>query len=49
MTSFMLWENLNVLFFQCALTAQMSRKLKSSEPDAGHVARKITSLYFTYI
>ena len=38
MTSFMLWQNLNVLFFQCALTAQMSRKLKSSEPDAVHVA-----------
>ena len=47
MTSVRLWQNLNVLFFQCALTAQMVQKFKSSEPDAGHVTRKIGPLYFS--
>ena len=47
MTSNRLQQNLNVLFFQCALTAQMARKFKSSEPAVGHVTRKIGPLYFT--
>ena len=33
--------------FQCELTAQMARKFKSSDPDAGHMTRKIGPLYFT--
>ena len=46
MTSIRLQQNLNVLFFQCALTAQMAQKFKSSEPNPGHVTRKISPLYF---
>ena len=46
MTSDRLRQNLNVLFFQCALTAQMAQKFKSSEPAAGHVTHKIGPLYF---
>ena len=38
-------QNLNVLFFQRALTVQMAQKFKSSEPNAGHVTRKIGPLY----
>ena len=48
-TSDRLWQNLNVLFFQCALTAQMAQKFKSSEPVAGHVKCKIGHLYFTVV
>ena len=47
MTSFMLWQNLNVLFFQCTLTAQMAQRFKSTEPVAGHLTRKIGPLDFT--
>ena len=47
MTSIWLQRNLNVLFFQCALTVQMAQKFKTSEPAAGHVTRKIDPLNFT--
>ena len=47
MTSGRLRQNLNVLFFQCALTVQIAQKFKSSEPATGHVTHKINSLYFT--
>ena len=46
MTIVRLWQNLNVLFFQCALTEQITQNIKSLEPNAGHVTRKIGPLYF---
>ena len=49
MTIIWLRQNLNVLFFQCALTEQITQNIKSLEPNAGHVTRKIGPLYFTLI
>ena len=44
-TNIRLQQNLNVLFYQWALTAQMARKFKSLEPVAGDVTCKIGPLY----